>query len=70
MKTKTIRRKVRQITDIVEDVEEWMYDNSDELYSKVTYEASGLEEKITEIKTLAERAIGTLHTIETRTEGD
>ena len=68
MKTKTLRRKVRQIADIAEDVDEWMFDNLDTLSAKASHEVESLEAKMQEIKTLAEQSEGTLHTIEMRTE--
>lgn len=68
MKTKALRRKVRQIADIVEDVDEWMLDNMDALSVKASYEVGSLETKLREIRVLAEQSEGTLETIETRTE--
>ena len=70
MKTKALRRKLRQITDIVEDVDEWMLDNIDTLSTKASYEVGSLESKMREIRTLAEQSEGALQTIEMRTEHD
>ena len=68
MKTKALRRKVRQITDIAEDVDEWMISNLDTLSVKAGYEVGSLESKMREIRSLAEQSEGTLETIEMRTE--
>ena len=68
MKTKALRRKLRQITDIVEGVDEWMLSNVVTLSVKASYEVGNLESKMREIRSLAEQSEGTLYTIEIRTE--
>lgn len=67
METKAIRRKLRQIEDIVEDVEYWLAGNLDEL-TPAAYEVDSLERKLRDITTLAAASGATLHTIETLTE--
>ena len=69
MKTKVIRRKLRQIEDIVEDVEEWTGEHREELRT-ASYELGSLEEKLKDLRAFAGAAASTLDTIEIVTESD
>ena len=70
MKTKALRRKMRQIEDIVEDVEGWMNDHREELSEQAGYEIGSLGGKLTDLRALAVAAGTTLDTIETLTKGE